>query len=81
MIKSENGKVEIDGSVIDIGADIGCLIVTYKDILLKSGLSEETANNMIQTTADAAINYRNRNKKAKNQDEPVRAMLGLIKGL
>lgn len=65
MIKSENGKVEIDGSVIDIGVDIGCLIVTYKDILLKSGLSEETANNMIQTTADTAINYRNRNKKAK----------------
>lgn len=58
MIKSERGVFEADGTLGEIGTDLGVAIIGYRGVLIKNGVPLEDANSIIKKGCENALAFR-----------------------
>ena len=70
MIKTKEGTTKIEGTLSEVRADFIVIVKSYKSALMKTGLSEEEADDAINEgvefglmTEDEALKKRDENEK------------------
>lgn len=84
MIKCENGAVSADGNIVELTADVGCIIYTImegaKNNGIPCGLVEKLINESVKKGIAEGKQTSNLNK-TKNSDEDTESIGALIEKL